>query len=105
LKEHGVAPKQASRLDGFLIPVGVDDYPTVLKLAHELRDAGLAVEYSLKPQAVRKQLELAAARAAPRAVIIGPDERKAGTAVVRDLGGGAERAVPIATVLTELKRS
>ena len=104
LKEHGVAPKQAARLDGFLIPVGVDDYPTVLKLAHELRDAGLAVEYSLKPQAVRKQLELAAARAAPRAVIIGPDERKAGTAVVRDLGGGVERAVPIATVPEELKR-
>ena len=105
LKEHSVAPKQVSRLDGFLIPVGVDDYPSVLKLAHELRDAGLAVEYSLKPQAVRKQLELAAARAAPRAVIIGPDERTAGTAVVRDLVGGVERAVPIATVLTELKRS
>jgi histidyl-tRNA synthetase len=53
---------------------------------------------------VRKQLELAAARAAPRAVIIGPDERKAGTAVVRDLGGGVERAVPIAAVPEELKR-
>jgi histidyl-tRNA synthetase len=105
LKEHGVAPQQASRLDGFLIGVGVDDYPTVLKLAHELRDAGLAVEYSLKAQAVRKQLELAAARAAPRAVIIGPDERQAGTAVVRDLGDGVERTVPIATVQEELKRS
>ena len=105
LKEHGVAPKQGSRLDGFLIAVGVDDTPSVLRLAHELRDAGLAVEYSLKPQAVRKQLELAAARAVPRAVIIGPDERKAGTAVVRDLVGGVERVVPLATVLAELKRT
>jgi len=105
LKEHGVAPKLGSRLDGFLISVGADDYPTVLRLAHDLRDAGLAVEYSLKPQAVRKQLELAAARAAPRAVIIGPEERTAGTAVVRDLVGGTERAVPLGTVVSELKRS
>jgi histidyl-tRNA synthetase len=105
LKERGIAPKQTARLDGFLIPVGADDFPAVLKLGHELRDAGLAVEYSLKPQAVRKQLELAAARAAPHAVIIGPDERNAGTAVVRDLGGGSERTVPLGTVLSELKRS
>ena len=105
LQEHGVAPKPAARLAGFLIAVGVDDSATVLKLAHELRDAGLAVEYSLKPQAVRKQLELAAARAAPRAVIIGPDERKAGTAVVRDLVGGIERAVPLEAVRSELQGS
>jgi histidyl-tRNA synthetase len=105
LKEHGVAPKERARLDAFLVPVGADDYPAVLKLGHELRDAGLAVEYSLKHQAVRKQLELAAARAAPRAVIIGSEERKAGTAVVRPLGGGSERTVPLATLLTELKRS
>ena len=104
LKEHGIAPTQAVRLDCFLIPVGVDDLPVVLKLAHELRDEGLAVEYSLKPQAVRKQLELAAARQAPHAVIVGPDERRAGTAVIRDLTGGVERSVPIATVLAELKR-
>ena len=105
LQEHGVAPQATARLDGFLVAVGADDLPTVLQLAHELRDAGLAVEYSLKTQAVRKQLELAAARAAPHAVIIGPDERKAGTAVVRNLAGGAERTVPLATVRTELERS
>jgi histidyl-tRNA synthetase len=104
LKEHAIAPTQTARLDCFLIPVSVDDLPVVLKLAHELRDDGLAVEYSLKPQAVRKQLELAAARQAPYAVIVGPDERRAGTAVVRDLTGGVERSVPIATVLAELKR-
>jgi histidyl-tRNA synthetase len=104
LKEHGIAPTQTVRLACFLIPVGVDDLPVVLKLAHELRDEGLAVEYSLKPQAVRKQLELAAARRAPYAVIVGPDERRAGTAVVRDLTGGVERSVPIATVLAELRR-
>lgn len=104
LKEHGVAPTQGRRLDCFLIPVGVDDLTVVLKLAHELRDQGLAVEYSLKTQAVRKQLELAAARSAPRAVIVGPEERRVGNAVIRDLTGGVERTVPLAALLAELKR-
>lgn len=104
LKEHGVAPTQGRRLDCFLIPVGVDDLTVVLKLAHELRDQGLAVEYSLKTQAVRKQLELAAARSALRAVIVGPEERRVGNAVIRDLTGGVERTVPLAALLAELKR-
>jgi histidyl-tRNA synthetase len=104
LKERGIAPTQTTRLNCFLVPVGVDDLPLVLKLSHELRDQGLAVEYSLKPQAVRKQLELAAARGAPYAVIIGPDERREGSAVIRDLNGGGERKASLADVSAELKR-
>jgi len=71
----------------------------LLTLAHQLRDRGVAVEYGLRPAAIRKQLELAAARGAPRAVIIGPDERAAGEAVVRDLKAGREQRVPIAKLL------
>jgi histidyl-tRNA synthetase len=43
-------------------------------------------------------LELAVARGAPRAVIVGPDERKAKVAVVRDLKTGRQRKVPLATL-------
>jgi histidyl-tRNA synthetase len=64
-----------------------------------MRDRGIAVEYGLRHAAVRKQLELAAARGAPRAVIIGPDERAAGVAVVRDLNGGTEAKVPLDKLL------
>jgi len=52
----------------------------------------------LKTQAIRKQLELAVARGAPRAVIVGPEERKAGVVVVRDLRAGRETRVPLAEV-------
>jgi histidyl-tRNA synthetase len=44
-------------------------------------------------------MELASARGAPRAIIIGPEERKAGEVVVRDLNGGTEERVPMATLL------
>jgi histidyl-tRNA synthetase len=99
LKERGVAPKASTELGAFLIAVGGEDITVVLKLAHALRERGIAVEYGLRHTGVRKQLELAAARGAPRAVIIGPDERQAGAAVVRDLTAGTEAKVPFDKLL------
>jgi len=99
LKERHVAPKASTELGAFLVAVSGEDVAPVLKLAHAMRDRGIAVEYGLRHAAVRKQLELAAARGAPRAVIIGPDERAAGVAVVRDLNGGTEAKVPLDKLL------
>jgi histidyl-tRNA synthetase len=101
LREHRPLPAAVS-LAAFLVAVGGDDLPTVLKLAHELRDQGVAVEYALKLQALRKQLELAAARGAPRAVIIGPEERESGIAVVKDLVHGSETKVPLGALVNAL---
>src|SRR5205809_2212751 len=98
LKERRPADQAATKLDAFLIAVSGDDVAPLLKLAHQLRDRGVAVEYGLRPAAIRKQLGLAAARGAPRAIIVGPDERAAGEVVVRDLKAGTEERVPIATL-------
>jgi len=99
LKERGALPKASTELGAFLVAVGAEDVATVLHLAHALRDRGIAVEFGLRQAAVRKQLELAAARGAPRAVIIGPDERAAGVVVVRDLHRGTEERVPVDKLL------
>src|SRR5438477_9406468 len=96
LQERGPADQASTKLDAFLIAVSGEDMAPTLKLAHQLRDLGAAVEYGLRPAAIRKQLELAAARGARRAVILGPDERAAGEVVVRDMKAGTEERVPIA---------
>ncbi|MDQ3426221.1 MAG: His/Gly/Thr/Pro-type tRNA ligase C-terminal domain-containing protein, partial [Gemmatimonadota bacterium] len=62
-------------------------------LAHELRDAGLRVEYALSPQPLGKQLRLADARNARLAVVLGPDERARGELVVKDLAAKTQSAV------------
>src|SRR2546421_186868 len=98
LKERRKDAAAPSRLDAFLIAVGAEDVVPVLKLAHELRDRGVAVEYALRDAPIRKQLELAVARGAPRALIVGPDERKAKVAVVRDLKSGRQRKVALTQV-------
>jgi histidyl-tRNA synthetase len=99
LKERNVAPKASTELGAFLVAVSGDDLAPVLRLAHALRDRGIAVEYGLRHAPVRKQLELAAARGAPRAVIIGPEERAEGMALVRDLKTGTEAKVPLDNLL------
>ena len=99
LKERGAVPEPSSELGAFLIPVGGDDLPTILELAHALRERGISVEYGLRHAGVRKQLELASARGAARAVIVGSEERATGMAVVRDLRTSTEAKVPIRQLL------
>jgi histidyl-tRNA synthetase len=99
LRERTGSFEAPAPLDAFLIAVSGDDVAPVLALAHELRDRGVAVEYGLRHAALRKQLELAAARRARRAIILGPEERAARVAVVRDLGTGTEERVPLARLL------
>jgi len=99
LKERGAVPEPSSELGAFLIPVGGDDLPTILELAHALRERGISVEYGLRHSGVRKQLELASARGAARAVIVGSEERATGMAVVRDLRTSTEAKVPIRQLL------
>ena len=95
LRDRDLLPGVPRQVDVFLVAVTGEDVAHVLAIGHRLREAGLRVEYALKQQSVAKQLKLAAARPAKYAVIIGPDERENGEAVVRDLAAGSEKRVAI----------
>jgi histidyl-tRNA synthetase len=99
LKERGLAPPPQAGVDVFVAGVTGDDLPSVLRLAHELRDAAIRVEYALKPDAVGKQLKLADARQAAFAVVIGPDDRARGEVQLKDLRGKSQRAVAVSEVV------
>ena len=102
LRERGLVPADVSSIDVFLAAVTDEDLPFVLALAHELRDAGLRVEYALGAQAVGRQLKLADARHARFAVVIGPDDRARGEVMVKDLSGKGQEAVPRGAVVERL---
>jgi histidyl-tRNA synthetase len=93
LRDRGLVPAEVSSIDLFLAAITEDDLPHVLALAHELRDAGLRVEYALGAQAVGKQLKLADARNARFAVVVGPDDRARGEVMVKDLRAKSQEAV------------
>ena len=103
LKEKGLVVVDTSSIDVFLAFITREDLPYVLTLAHQLRAAGLRVEYALGPQAVGKQLNLANARNARLAIVVGPDERARGEVVLKDLTTGTQGTAPQAGVIDTIK--
>ncbi len=106
LRERGLGPAATAGLDVFVAAVTGGDVPHVLAVAHELRDAGLRVEYGLSAAPLRKQLDLAAARRSRYAVVVGPDEWARGQVVLRNLEEKdktrAQRAVARDAVAAEI---
>jgi histidyl-tRNA synthetase len=103
LKEKATLPALGMSVDVFLAFITQDDIPHLLALAHQLRDAGLRVEYPLGPQSVGKQMKLADARGARLAVVLGPDERARGELVLRDLRSGTQETTKESTVIDTIK--
>lgn len=103
LRDKGRVPSERSSIDVFLAFITRDEVPHVVRLAHELRDAGLRVEYALSPQAVGKQLKLADARKAKLAVVVGPDEWARGEVMMKDLRSGSQESVPANSLVNAIK--
>jgi histidyl-tRNA synthetase len=103
LRDKGLAPTADSSIDVFLAFISKEDVPQVLGLAHRLRESGLRVEYALSPQAVGKQLNLANARNALTAIVIGPDERAHGEVVLKDLRTGSQEKISLQSSVDVLK--
>ena len=93
LKDQGRLPEYRPSVDAIVAAVTPEDQPHVLALAHELRDADIRVEYALAELTLAKQLQLANARNARWAVLVGPDERARGEVILRDLKGKTQSAV------------
>lgn len=67
----------------------------MLRIARRLREAGHSVAYTFRPSGVGRQFKDADARGAERVIVIGPDEVAEGIAIVREMGTGEERRVPL----------
>lgn len=67
--------------------------PDALSLASELRRAGLQVEWYPEPVRLSRQLKYADRQGIPYAVIVGPDELKAGQVAIKDMRTGEQQTV------------
>ena len=95
LKERGLLPPPRPSAMVFVVAATGEDREAVLRLAHQLRERDIAVEYALGDLKLGKQLELAGARRARYAVVLGPEERARNAAVLKDLQAKAQREVPL----------
>jgi histidyl-tRNA synthetase len=74
-----------------------------LRLAAELRLAGLRVEVYPEPEKLGKQLKYAGGKAIPFAAIMGGDEAAAGRVTIKNLSTGEQRSVARAEVAAHLR--
>lgn len=95
LTDRGLLPDTAHGVDYYVIGVTPEQRPDVLRIVHQLREAGHSVDYALRTQGVGKQLKGAAAVNAVRAVIVGPDELAEGEVVVRTMATSEETRTPL----------
>ena len=85
-----------------VVPVGDEALPAALKVAYELRCAGVPVEQGYGGN-LKKRMARAARANARAAVIIGGNEVAAGVAVVKNLDNGEQKNVPLKNIAGELK--
>ena len=102
LKDRGLHPTLPASIDAFVASVTPDDVPHVLRLAHELRAAGIRVEYAMNAHALGKQLSLANSRAARFAIVIGPDDRERNEVQLKNLQGKTQEAIGRSSLVSRL---
>ena len=105
LKDRGLLPTSYGELDCYVVIADEALRAEALKLIHQLRDVGIAVDYALAPTKVGKQFQVAVAAGARFALTIGPDEWSTGEVKLKDLSAGTEERMPTASLAAKLKKT
>jgi len=74
-----------------------------LKVASELRSAGISAEVYVNDDKLKKQLDYANKKKIPLVLIIGPDEKERGEVVVKDMEGKTQTTVPGKELVNKIK--
>jgi histidyl-tRNA synthetase len=92
-----------AQLHAFVVPLGAGMNRHAMKLAKELRAAGVAVDVSDESFRLKKSFETAEKLGATYAVLVGENEVQSGTFAVKNLAKGEQTPVPRAELLSYLK--
>ncbi len=95
LKRQGRQVGPGAAPSAFVASLGEEAKTAAVRIAGELRRAGITALMGLGGRSLKAQLRQAGALGAPYAVIIGGDELAAGVATVRDLARGEQESVPL----------
>ena len=95
LKAAGREGRKAARGPVVIIAFNPEHMADYFKAAADLRNAGIPAEVYLGASGMRAQMKYADRRLSPAAVMIGEDERAAGTVTVKDLDLGRDLAAKV----------
>jgi histidyl-tRNA synthetase len=104
LDEQGRGTATEAAPTAVVVGADPDDTVTRLRIATDLRAAGVTARAELGRRKLGKQLESAAREQAHFAVIVG-DELTAGDVQLRDLPAGTQKVIPLADLAREIARA
>ncbi len=105
LEQHRALAAPPRPVQVLVVPVEAADHATAVAAAQSLRARGLRVEVDLRGRGPRVALRHAAREDVPLAVLIGEQERAAGTAVLRRLRAGEQVSVSLGELPTAALRA
>jgi len=103
MTEIGLFREEPSLTDVLIAQFDAEGLPAALALAARLRKADFNVEVWYEPDRLKKQLAYADRQRIPFVLIIGPDERAAGTVTVKSLASGEQRTINEAELIAFLE--
>jgi histidyl-tRNA synthetase len=104
LKKQGSSTPVTSGLRIFVAYLGDKAKAEAVRLTAELRRAGIAAISGFGDRSLKAQLRQANTLGSAYALILGEEEVKSGTVVLRDMAKGEQRTVPIGEVVGLLAR-
>jgi len=102
LKKQGISVPPLPQPRVFIAHIGDDARAEAVKLAARLRQAGTGVTTAIGNKSLKAQLRQANTLGVRHTVIIGEDEIKAGTVILRDMTTGEQETVPLDELQREL---
>lgn len=100
----GAEIPEPDETDVFIAFMGDKAKASALKLMHDLRLRGVAVQMDVMGRNFKNQFKLANRVNAARTVIIGENELNEGKLQIKDMGSGEQIEVPIGSILEELTK-
>jgi len=98
LNDLGSRQPAEDTLDAFIIDAGPEYFPQAVQIAAQLREIGVACDFSYKRQAIGKQFRQAEKRGAKLAIIVGAEFTESRALTVKDLHTGQQQPVRLAEI-------
>ena len=98
MEERGLFDEKRAEVDVLVTMWNAEFAPNTLRLARELRDAGLRVDVYTDEDKYKKQFAYADQRGIPFVAILAPRELEEGVVAIKDMKSGEQVMVPRASV-------
>jgi histidyl-tRNA synthetase len=100
---EGLDVGAGSRVDVFIVPIGDAPRHEAVRLLTRFRQAGVRADMAYGGRGVKGSMKAADRSGAPTVVIIGEDEVASGTAQVKNMIDGTQKAVVVDSLLDEVR--